>query len=116
VGLLATLRVNPVGNVGTGVGWHSHGLWSDVDHVPVDDHYSKVDANESGHKEYSEFDKLCVAVVCRVNGPVSRGITLHLPTLWTGGAATGLYSYSLPSINVYPREWIKVNIYRGVNS
>jgi hypothetical protein len=24
--------------------------------------------------------------------------------------------YSLPSINVNPREWIKVNIYRGVNS
>ena len=24
--------------------------------------------------------------------------------------------YSLPSINVNPREWIKVNIYRGVNN
>ena len=24
--------------------------------------------------------------------------------------------YSLPSINVNPLEWIKVNIYRGVNS
>ena len=24
--------------------------------------------------------------------------------------------YSLPSINVNPREWIKVNIYRGVNT
>ena len=24
--------------------------------------------------------------------------------------------YSLPSTNVYPREWIKVNIYRGVNN
>ena len=24
--------------------------------------------------------------------------------------------YSLPSINVNPREWIKVNIYRGVHS
>ena len=24
--------------------------------------------------------------------------------------------YSLPSINVNPREWIKINIYRGVNS
>ena len=24
--------------------------------------------------------------------------------------------YSLPSINVNPGEWIKVNIYRGVNS
>ena len=24
--------------------------------------------------------------------------------------------YSLPSINVNPWEWIKVNIYRGVNS
>ena len=24
--------------------------------------------------------------------------------------------YSLPSINVNPREWIEVNIYRGVNS
>ena len=24
--------------------------------------------------------------------------------------------YSLPSVNVNPREWIKVNIYRGVNS
>ena len=25
-------------------------------------------------------------------------------------------SYNLPSINVNPREWIKVNIYRGVNN
>ena len=25
-------------------------------------------------------------------------------------------NYSLPSINVNPREWIKVNIYRGVNN
>ena len=25
-------------------------------------------------------------------------------------------TYSLPSVNVNPREWIKVNIYRGVNS
>ena len=25
-------------------------------------------------------------------------------------------SYSLPSMNVNPREWIKVSIYRGVNS
>jgi hypothetical protein len=24
--------------------------------------------------------------------------------------------YNLPSINVIPREWIKVNIYRGVNN
>ena len=24
--------------------------------------------------------------------------------------------YSLPSINVNPREWIEVNIYRGVNN
>ena len=24
--------------------------------------------------------------------------------------------YSLPSINVKPREWIKVNFYRGVNN
>jgi hypothetical protein len=24
--------------------------------------------------------------------------------------------YSLPSINVNPQEWIKVNIYRGVNN
>ena len=27
-----------------------------------------------------------------------------------------LTMYSLPSINVNPREWIKVNIYRGVNN
>ena len=27
-----------------------------------------------------------------------------------------ILSYSLPSINVNPREWIKVNIYRGVNT
>ena len=27
-----------------------------------------------------------------------------------------LTSYSLPSINVNPWEWIKVNVYRGVNS
>jgi hypothetical protein len=27
-----------------------------------------------------------------------------------------LTSYSLPSINVNPREWIKVNIYRGGNN
>ena len=26
------------------------------------------------------------------------------------------HQYSLPSINVHPRERIKVNIYRGVNS
>ena len=25
-------------------------------------------------------------------------------------------NYSLPSVNVNPREWIKVNIYTGVNS
>ena len=81
------------------MGWHSRGLQFDVDHVPVDDHYSKVDANEGGNKEYSEFEKLCVAVVCRVNGPVSRWITIHLPIVWSRGAATGLYSYFfLPSI------------------
>ena len=28
----------------------------------------------------------------------------------------GPLSTSLPSINVNPREWIKVNIYRGVNN
>jgi hypothetical protein len=28
----------------------------------------------------------------------------------------GSVTYSLPSINVNPREWIKVNIYRGVKS
>ena len=26
------------------------------------------------------------------------------------------YNYSLPSINVNPQEWIKVNIYKGVNN
>ena len=93
MGSLATLRVNPVRDVDTGVGWHSRGLQFDADHVPVDGHYSKVNDNEGGHKEFSDSDKLCVAVVCRVNGPVSRWITLHLPTLWTGGAATGSYSF-----------------------
>ena len=28
----------------------------------------------------------------------------------------GASMYNLPSINVNPREWIKVNIYRGVNN
>lgn len=93
VGLLAIFRVNPVGDVDSGVGWRSRELGIGVDHMPVDDRCSKVDANEGVHKEYPESDKLCVAVVCRVNGPVSRRITLHLPTLWTRGAATGLYSY-----------------------
>ena len=30
--------------------------------------------------------------------------------------ARSTLTYNLPSINVNPREWIKVNIYRGVNN
>jgi hypothetical protein len=37
---------------------------------------------------------------------------VHLMTI----TATTTAPYSLPSINVNPQDWIKVNIYRGVNS
>ena len=40
---------------------------------------------------------------------------LHL-VFTRGGKPNFSNHYSLPSINVNPREWIKVNIYRGVNS
>ena len=38
----------------------------------------------------------------------------HQCNPWQGASA--IKTYSLPSINVNPRGWIKVNIYRGVNS
>ena len=37
------------------------------------------------------------------------------PTILVMGMSV-THNYSLPSINVNPREWIKVNIYRGVNN
>ena len=52
----------------------------------------------------SEDPKLVCCMQGRYNGPSANldyGEEVH---------------YSLPSINVNPREWIKVNIYRGVNS
>lgn len=63
-----------------------------MEHIGVDGDGLEVDGDEGGHKVEGEAEKVCVAVVCRVNGAVSRRITLHLPTLWTGGAATGLFS------------------------
>ena len=48
------------------------------------------------------------------NGGVAVEASHHAPRLrknvWNDD------SYSLPSMNVNPREWIKVSIYRGVNS
>jgi hypothetical protein len=39
-----------------------------------------------------------------------------VPLVRYKGAPSNQLDYSLPSMNVNPREWIKVNIYRGVNS
>ena len=53
----------------------------------------------------------------RVKGPHHYKVTaLGSCVKWPLGLGHWRSYYSLPSINVNPREWIKVNIYNGVNN
>ena len=58
---------------------------------------------------------LSLALICR---SYDKSISIHplYKTQHLGVEEWFVGTYSLPSITVNPQEWIKVNIYRGVNS